>query len=172
MTKNTRPTATPTKAQLLARVAELEAAAKAAAATPTPSRFGPMRRRRAVGTYWNHPQGSMQFQNDFLDANQAGFLTPDPKGTELFTFKLEGKDKTVKCRRVHLTDRELMAVFNAEYDSEPTKAVVLGMVRVIRDMHNTGSHGKYDVAPKTPVSAWDANGNEVKGSAPKVASAR
>ena len=164
----------PTVAELVALVASLKSEVSTLRATPVApvSRFGAMRRRRAVGEFWSHPQGSMQFQNDFLDANQAGFLTPDPKGTETLAVTLpDGKTKTVKVRRVHLTDRELMAVFNAEYDKEPTKAVVLGMVRVIRDQHNAGAHGKYDVAPTVPVQAWDANGNPIAGSAPAVAKA-
>lgn len=144
------------------------------AAPTSPARRGLGQRRRAVGLYWNHPQGSMQFQNDLLDANARGFLTPDPKGTETFEFTHPetGKATKVRCRRVHLTDRELCSVFNAEYDQEFTKPVALNMVRVIRDAHNLGRHGKYDIAPTSPVPAFDAAGREIPGSAPAVAVAR
>jgi len=157
--------ARPTVKSLLDTVARLEAAlaSKSPPPSPPPGTRRPGQRRRAIGEYWNHPRGSMQFQNDFLDANAVGFLTADPKGTESFTFSPPGgKPKSVKARRVHLTDRELAAVFNAEYDGEFTKAVTVRMVSVIRGLHNEGRHGKYDTKPTLPVPVFDANGEARK----------
>lgn len=153
---------------LNSKIASLEAQVAAASRPASSGRVG-KGKRRATGRYWNHPQGSMQFQNDMLDANAIGFLRPDPKGSEVFevaSVDKKGKPTVVKvkCSRYHLSDEELMRVWNAEYDLIPgdpesgwTKPLTLSLVRLVRDLHNLGTHGKYDRKPLKEVPKFVDN---------------
>lgn len=80
--------------------------------------------RRVIGKWEKHPGGSMAFQNDALDWNQLP--------------------------HARLTDAQLCAWWNAEYEDCPTKALTVAMVGYVRTVHNEGLHGKSDTKPTTP----------------------
>jgi hypothetical protein len=79
-------------------------------------------RRIAHGKYWNHPGGSMAFQDSCLVANA------------------EWK----------LTDTQLGLLYTANYEDTPCVPVTVALVGVIRRLFNEGRHSKECPTPTVP----------------------
>jgi hypothetical protein len=104
-------------------------------AKPASTRRSGAGRRRIVGEYFADPRGIMAFQNQLLDWNHEGFTTDDGS-------------------TVHLNDKHLCMVLDAEYANRDCWAISTGLLKTIRRLHNEGKHGKDDVAPTTPIPEY------------------